>query len=104
MVRRLGFIVLLLLLAILAVGGTRQIYRNTDQSIIFTRLRLVQDGDAPSKVGALEFLGAWEMKSGNMDFGGFSALTALNDGRLLAVSDAGTMIGFVAPVSSSARS
>ncbi len=97
MIRRLGPILLLLLLVILTVGGTRQIYRKAGQRIIFARLPLVQKGEAPAKVGEFTFLDAWELKSDNMDFGGFSALTALRDGRLLAVSDAGTMIGFGAP-------
>lgn len=97
MLRRFGPVLLLLLLVILAVGGTRQIYRKTGQDIIFAPMPLVHKGEAPAKVGALAFLGAWDVKSENMDFGGFSALTALLDGRLLAVSDAGIMVGFVPP-------
>jgi hypothetical protein len=97
MLRRVGSVLLLLLLAILAVGGTRQIYRKAGQSIVFAPLPLVHKGEPPANVGALAFLGAWEMKSDNMDFGGFSALTALRDGRLLAVSDAGILVGFAPP-------
>jgi hypothetical protein len=46
------------------------------------------------RVGKLEFLAAWELGSGNQNFGGISALTALADGRFVGTSDAGTLIGF----------
>ncbi len=97
MLRRLIRIVLLFLMVVLAVGGTRIIYRNQSQQIAFAPLPLTADGIAKPKVGALEFLGAWELKSGHNDFGGLSALTALRDGRFLAVSDAGIMAGFAPP-------
>ena len=45
-------------------------------------------------MGDLVFLGAWELGSGNGDFGGISALAALPGGRFVGVSDAGTLIGF----------
>jgi hypothetical protein len=45
-------------------------------------------------VGALRFLGGWEVRSDNPGFGGLSALLAGSDGRLLALGDSGTLMGF----------
>jgi hypothetical protein len=45
------------------------------------------------RLGVLRFLGGWELSSRRPDFGGISALHAQN-GRLLALSDAGTLIRF----------
>jgi hypothetical protein len=95
--RSLPRLLLLVLLAMLAVGGQRIIYRNSSQAIAFKPLPLVTDGKAPAKIGALEFMGAWELRSDNLNFGGLSALTALRDGRFLGISDAGMMIGFDPP-------
>jgi hypothetical protein len=94
--RILRLLILFLLIAV-AVGGQRIIYPNNTQAIAFKTLPLVSDGKASAKIGALKFLGAWELLSNNRSFGGFSALTALRDGRFLGVSDAGMMIGFDPP-------
>lgn len=48
----------------------------------------------PRAVGALGFLGGWELTSDNPGFGGISALRADPGGRLLALSDSGTLMGF----------
>jgi hypothetical protein len=88
---------LLISIAFLAVSGQRMIYPNRSQNIAFRPLPLATQGKAPAKIGAFTFLGAWEIQSENQDFGGFSALTALRDGRFLAISDAGTMAVFSPP-------
>jgi hypothetical protein len=90
-------LLLLFLLAFLAVSGKRTIHRNTSQTIAFQQLPLVTEGKAPARIGALKFISAWELRSDNQNFGGFSALTVLRDGRFLGISDAGTMIGFDPP-------
>jgi hypothetical protein len=82
------------LLAILAVGGVRTIYPNASQNIAIRPLALDPLHPGPRRVGELIFLNAWQLRSDNEDFGGFSALAALPDGRFVAVSDAGTLIGF----------
>jgi hypothetical protein len=94
MLRRFARLILILVLAGLAVGGFRYTYRNTSQNIALRALPL--DGSNPDRrtVGALTFLGAWELGSDNEYFGGISALVALDDGRFVGISDAGTMIGF----------
>lgn len=83
-----------LLLACLAVGGIRTIYPSISQNIALKPLPLDQAHPGPRRVGELIFLNAWELGSNNEDFGGFSALAALPDGRFVGVSDAGTLIGF----------
>lgn len=94
MLRRLFRFVLILMLAGFAVGGTRITYKNTSQSISLHPLPLDSNNPERRKVGALTFLGAWELGSDNQYFGGISALIALQDDRFVGISDAGTMIGF----------
>lgn len=92
--RRLPLIVLLLLLFAINVPGERQMYRNRSQNIALIPLQLDPAHPGPRRLGDLIFESAWELGSGNNDFGGISALTALPDGRFVGVSDAGTLIGF----------
>lgn len=49
---------------------------------------------AQTQVGQLRYLGGLDLSSPERAFGGISGLTALADGRLLAVTDAGQWIGF----------
>ncbi len=86
--------VLLLLLMVVAVGGHRKYARNHDQSINVIPLPFIADAPSARRAGALTFLGGWELKSPNSDFGGVSAMVALANNRFLAVSDAGILIGF----------
>lgn len=44
--------------------------------------------------GELTLIAGWEMTSENSDFGGFSALHVMGNGRLLALSDASILAGF----------
>lgn len=81
-------------LAFVAVGGVRTIYPSDSQDITLKPLALNPDNPAMRRVGGLEFIAAWELRSRNGDFGGISALTALKDGRFVGVGDAGTLIGF----------
>lgn len=87
-------IALVLPLAVLAVGGIRTIYPNVSQKIALRPLALDPAHPGPRRVGELIFLNAWELRSSNEDFGGFSALAALPSGRFVGLSDAGTLIGF----------
>ena len=91
---RLPRYILLIALAIMAVGGVRTVYINNSQNIALRPLNLDPAHPGQRRVGELIFLAAWELGSGNGDFGGISALTALPDGRFVGVSDAGTLIGF----------
>lgn len=85
---------ILLSLLVLSIFGERQFYSNNSQNIAIKPLALNPDKPDTKKVGDLEFLGAWELGSDNRDFGGISGLAIQDDGRFLAVSDAGTLIGF----------
>ncbi len=94
MLSRLLRFALLSALTILSVGGVRTVYRNVSQNIAMKPLLLNADDPSQKTVGGLTFLGAWELGSGNNDFGGISALVALDNDRFIGVSDAGTLIGF----------
>lgn len=69
-------------------------YSNRSQNIALIPLQLDPAHPGRRRLGELIFESAWELGSGNSDFGGISALTALPDGRFIGVSDAGTLIGF----------
>jgi hypothetical protein len=94
MFSRLSRLFLALMLAVLAVSGTRTIYPSDGQHIAMRPLQLDPLHPGPRRVGELVFLKAWELRSINEAFGGVSALMALRDGRFVGVSDAGTLIGF----------
>ena len=94
MITGVSRLILVVALAILAVGGVRAIYPNSSQNIALRPLPLDPAYAGQRRVGDLIFLNAWELQSDNEDFGGISALTALSDGRFVGVSDAGTLIGF----------
>ena len=94
MIAKLFRVLLVMCLAAVSVGGVRTIYRNTSQNIAMKPLSLDPAHSGPRRVGELIFLAAWELGSGNSDFGGISALAALPGGRFVGVSDAGSLIGF----------
>jgi hypothetical protein len=48
-------------------------------------------------LGPFTIAGAWELNSSNSYFGGYSGLTALGDGSLLAASDKGSRLRFTPP-------
>lgn len=91
---RLLLLLLLALLAAAAIGGFRQTRKNHSQNIALVPLPLDAANPASRRVGDLDFLAAWELKSDNGIFGGLSALAALKNGRFLAISDAGAVVGF----------
>lgn len=49
------------------------------------------------RIGEFAIEGVWELRSTNSHFGGYSALLALPDGRLLAASDRGRFLRFAPP-------
>jgi hypothetical protein len=91
--RRVRIIPLLILL-VTAVGGHRAYWRNYSQSIELMPLPLDAENPQRKKVGALTFLSAWELRSNNSSFGGISGVVATGGNRFIALSDAGTLIGF----------
>lgn len=94
MIARLARILVVVLLAILTVSGTRMVSPSASQNIAMRPLSLDPAYHGPRRVGELIFLNAWELSSSNAEFGGISALLAMSDGRFIGVSDAGTLIGF----------
>lgn len=58
----------------------------------------VRQLDFPSaENGAFELMGVWQLTSRNADFGSYSALVLLENGRMLAASDRGRILEFSAP-------
>ena len=52
---------------------------------------------APGRIGEVRIEGLWHMTSSNSHFGSYSALAAMSDGTLLAVSDRGRWLRFTPP-------
>jgi hypothetical protein len=92
--RHLARSLILVALAALAMGGERLTQKNRSQHITLQPLLLDSNNPQRTSVGAITFLGAWELRSDNENFGGISGIIALPENRFLAISDAGTMIGF----------
>lgn len=67
---------------------------NTSQQIVLRRPLDLPPLPHRLGNGDLMLVGGWEIDSDNSDFGGFSALHATGDGRLLALSDAAILAGF----------
>ncbi|MDI1296013.1 MAG: esterase-like activity of phytase family protein [bacterium] len=57
-------------------------------------LPLNQGAPAQRRVGALAYVGGWELTSDNPGFGGLSSLLVDPTGQVLALSDSGTLMGF----------
>jgi hypothetical protein len=93
-VQCLARLMLIVTLAYLTVGGVRMVGKNHSQTIALQPLPLDSSNPRQTRVGAMTFMGAWELRSDNENFGGISGVIALPDDRFLAISDAGTMIGF----------
>jgi hypothetical protein len=97
---RVARIAVILLLALISIGGHRSYWRNDKQAITAISLQLDPNDPERKMVGALIFQGAWELRSDNSDFGGISGVAIRPGNRFLALSDAGTLIGFTFDASS----
>lgn len=91
---RIFHILLLIALFAVSAAGMRTIYRNNSQNIAIKPLALNPENPSQKRVGSLQFLNAWELRSDNVDFGGISGLVAMPGGRFMGISDAGALIGF----------
>ncbi len=92
--RALALMSLLFFLGTGAFVADSEVPANTSQQISLKRpLDLPR---LPHRIGEgeLVLVGGWELDSDNSDFGGFSALHVMGDGRLLALSDAAILAGF----------
>ncbi|WP_439468530.1 esterase-like activity of phytase family protein [Blastomonas fulva] len=92
--RALAVLSLLFFLGTGAFVADSPVPPNTSQQI--TLKRPLDLPTLPYRVGngPLILVDGWELESENSEFGGFSALHAMGDGRLLALSDAAILAGF----------
>ena len=70
--------------------------------ILFKPLALDSRDPARTKLGALTFLGGWSLDSPNRGFGGISAIH-IDEGAVVALTDAGALIRFSLPKGTSVR-
>jgi hypothetical protein len=70
---------------------------NGSQALTFTPLTLPSRRTIARELGPFELAGAWQMTSPRSNFGGYSALIARPDGRLLAISDFAFWLAFSPP-------
>jgi len=66
---------------------------NPSATIMARPVMLDPSNPGRARLGALRFLGGWELTSSRPDFGGISALH-VRDGHIFALSDTGTVIRF----------
>jgi hypothetical protein len=90
---------LLLLLGTTATTWLRseRVVTKTDDTLHFRALTLPSKAKLAAHLGPFELVGAWHMTLGSDKFGGYSALVALPDQRLLAVADNGRFLTFMPP-------
>lgn len=67
------------------------------QSLHFAPVRLPVPAEIRSRLGAFRLEAVWRLTSPNSDFGGYSALLHMPDGRFLAISDRGYWLRFSSP-------
>ncbi len=90
----------LLLLTLLALGTCQQTEappRNVSQVLSAARVALPSRSILKRDLGAFTLEGAWHLDSPHTDFGSYSAMVALGDGPLLAISDLGRTLRFSPP-------
>ena len=93
---RAGLLLLLLspALALFTWGSADRARYDPSGPIVAIPIALDRDAPGPYRVGGLQFVQGWVLQSPNAAFGGLSSMVADDDGRFLAVSDAGTALRF----------
>lgn len=94
--RSIAFL-LLILLAGLTWGRSERPTRDPGMSVTFVPLAVRKSADSAYHLGAFRLEGAWHMKSRSWFFGSYSALLAMPDRSLLAISDGGDYLRFMPP-------
>jgi hypothetical protein len=89
-------LVFLLLATIVRPGPLPGLEGPGEAPLVYTPVALQADDPARRDVGRLHFLGGWELDSPDGRFGGLSALHVEN-GEVLALSDAGMLLSFPLP-------
>lgn len=69
----------------------------TDPALRFVPLKLPSGKETAALLGPFRLQGAWQLKSRNSLFGGYSGLVPLDDGHLLAIGDRGGALRFAPP-------
>ena len=87
-------LLLSLALALVVPGSADRALYDPGGPIVATPIALDRDAPGPRRIGGLRFVQGWVLRSPNAAFGGLSAMIADDDGRFLAVSDAGTAFRF----------
>lgn len=67
---------------------------NDSQHITLVPIALNPLKPAQRRIGALDYVAGWELRSLNTDFGGISSMLVEPEGRVLALSDGGTLFSF----------
>lgn len=94
--RSIAFAVLILL-ASLTWGRSPGIERDPGLAVRYVPLAVQPWADPAYHLGQFRLDGAWQMASQSAGFGSYSALLAMPDGSLLALSDSGTYLRFMPP-------
>lgn len=100
---RLIWLILIVLIGGAAIYAVREVVRKPPTArsgpIVIEARQLVLDSSAPerTRLGALHFLGAWQLESPNRSFGGLSALAVRPDGAMLAFNDDGVAFAIPQP-------
>ena len=104
--RRILIVLLLAILLLPAPHKTKPEPFAPGRLLVQARAVPLSSADAAlRKVGELDYLGGWRLTSAHPGFGGISALLADPAGRMLALSDSGTLMGFsIDPTHASRRS
>lgn len=95
--RTIALLILLLGVALTTWARSERVLVVPNDTLHFTALKLPPPDKLQAHLGPFRLAGAWEMKLGDYRFGGYSALLALPDGRLLAISDFGRFLTFMPP-------
>jgi hypothetical protein len=95
--RPLALLAILVLLAtIVGPGPRRPLWGPGESALTATPVPLDDKDAARRDVGRLHFLGGWALDSGDDRFGGLSGMH-VEDGRIIATSDAGLVVRFPVP-------
>jgi hypothetical protein len=95
--RNIALLILLLGISVTTWLRSERVLIVPNDTLHFTALKLPPASTLSAHLGAFKLVGAWQMSLGSYKFGGYSALVALPDKRLLAVADNGGFLTFMPP-------
>jgi len=95
--RNIALLILLIGVTVTTWARSERVLIVPDDTLHFTALKLPPQAKLAAHLGPFRLVGAWHMTLGSYKFGGYSALVALPDQRLLAVADNGRFLTFMPP-------